>query len=66
MEPNNSVEWKETAPGIWTRVPDDEASLSKGPVRSITSLTENQLPPGTIRQPGKRRILPMPPAAARK
>ena len=65
MEPNNVLQWKETAPGIWTPVPEGEPAVSKGPVRQITSLEANQPSPGTTRQASKRRIPPSLPTDAR-
>jgi len=43
--PPQIVEWRQTAPGIWTPVPDDERTARKGPVRKIASLTSKQIPP---------------------
>lgn len=63
METNDIVKWKQTAPGIWTRVPDAEpAAARKSPVRKISSLLANPPPPGEIPPAGQHRF-PSPPAA---
>jgi hypothetical protein len=58
MELNHIVEWKQTSPGIWTRVPEGKTSSAKGSARKIASLLARQVPAETIRPPGKRRTLP--------
>ena len=64
MEPNNIVEWKQTAAGIWTRVPEDEPSPAKGPARQIPSPPANQPPPEPMLQPGKPPVLALLPVVA--
>lgn len=59
METTKPVEWKQTEPGIWTRVPDGESAAPKRPARKIASLTAAQLPLEPIRKPGKRRVHPV-------
>jgi hypothetical protein len=63
MNPKDIVEWKLTAPGIWTRMSGDEPVSAKKPAHKIASLMADQLPPETGRQPGKARLLRTQPAA---
>jgi hypothetical protein len=53
MNPKDIVEWKLTAPGIWTRMSDDKPASAKKPTRKIASLMADELPPETHPQPGK-------------
>jgi hypothetical protein len=43
MKPDNVVEWKQTGPRIWTRVPYGESSSSKRPTRKTPSFMATPL-----------------------
>jgi hypothetical protein len=64
MEWKDGVQWKQTALGIWTRMPADESASSQGPARKIISLTANQPQSGKTRPPVRsRKLLPLSVAA---
>jgi len=62
MKPKDVVKWRQTEPGIWTRVPEDEASAAKMPVRQLPSL--NRAPASAGDAPAAWHA-PLPTRAAR-
>jgi hypothetical protein len=61
MKPKNVVKWKQTGPGIWTRMPDGESLPAKGPTRKMPSpMAIPQLALAFQQSDQRRRVLTRP------
>jgi hypothetical protein len=61
MKPKNVVKWKQTGPGIWTRMPDGESPRPKGPTRKLpSSMAIPQLAQAAPQSDQRRRVLTRP------